>query len=100
MIELGLLALVAVIGVFWLIAAVIGAAFKLTFGLFGALFGAFGALLGGMFSILGAGIAALVVMPILALVMLPLLFPALLLGGFIWLIVHFARRPATAVVRQ
>ncbi|SRR5579883_82665 len=100
MIELGLLGLAVMIGVFWLIAAVIGGLFKLTFGLFGAIFGFFGAMLGGMFSVLGAGIAAVVVVPILALVMLPLLLPALLLGGFIWLIVHLARRPATVVVRH
>ncbi len=100
MIELGLLGLAVVIGVFWLIAAVIGGLFKLIFGLFGAIFGAFGALLGGMFSILGAGIAALVLVPILALALLPVLLPVLLLGGFVWLIVHLVRRPAPVVVRH
>jgi hypothetical protein len=100
MIELGLLGLAVVIGAFWLLAALIGAFFKLVFGLFGAVFGAFGALLGGMFSILGAGIAALVLVPILALALLPVLLPVVLLGGFVWLIVHLARRSPSVVVRQ
>ena len=100
MIELGLLGLVVVIGMFWLVAALIGGLLKLAFGLFGAIFGFFGVLLGGMFSILGAGIAALVIVPILALALLPLLLPALLLAGFIWLIVHLARRPAPVPVQR
>ena len=100
MIELALLGLAVVIGAFWLMAALIGGLFKLIFGLFGAIFGALGALLGGMLSILGAGIAALVVLPILALALLPVLLPVLLLGGFVWLIVHLVRRPAPAVIRH
>ncbi|MGH8213804.1 MAG: hypothetical protein ACREPP_11315 [Rhodanobacteraceae bacterium] len=100
MIELGLLGLAVVIGAFWLMAALIGGVFKLVLGLFGAIFGAFGALLGGMFSILGAGIVALVVLPILALLLLPVLLPVLLLGGFVWLVVHLARRPSPEPVRH
>ncbi len=100
MIELGLLGLAVVIGAFWLMAALIGGLFKLVFGLFGAIFGAFGALLGGMFSILGAGIAALVILPIFALLLLPVLLPVLLLGGFVWLIVHLVRRPAAVPVQH
>jgi hypothetical protein len=96
MIELGLLILVAVIGVFWLMAALIGGLFKLTFGLFGVVFGAFGALFGGMFAVFGIGLAALVVLPILALALLPLLIPALGLALLVWLIVHASRKPAPA----
>jgi len=94
MIEFGLLALVVFIGAFWLIAALIGAVFKLTFGLLGALFGAFGALFGGVFALFGIGIAALVILPLLALALIPLLIPALGLALLVWLIVHATRKPA------
>jgi len=94
MIEFGLLALVVVIGAFWLVAALIGVMFKLTFGVLGALFGALGALFGGMFAVFGAGVAALVMLPLLALVLLPLLIPALCVAALVWVIVHAARKPA------
>lgn len=99
MIEIGLLGLVAVIGVFWVLAALVGVVFKLTFGLLGAMLGAFGALLGGMVGLLGLGIAALVVLPILALALLPLLLPVLFIAGIVWLIVR-ASRPTPASIRH
>ena len=96
MIELGLL--VAFVGLisfsmFWLFAVLIGGLFKLTFGLLGALFG-------GMFALFGIGLAALVVVPILAIALLPLLIPALGLALLVWLIVHATRKPAPAQVQQ
>jgi hypothetical protein len=100
MIELGLLVLVAFIGVFWLFAALIGGLFKLTFGLLGALFGVFGALFGGLFAVFGIGLAALVVVPILVFALLPLLIPALCLALLVWVIVHATRKPAPVQVRQ
>lgn len=96
MIELGLLGLAAVIGVFFLFAAVIGAMFKLAFGLFGAMFGVFGALLGGMFSLFGLGIAALVIVPVFFALLLPMLLPVLFLAGIVWLVVHASRKSAPA----
>ena len=89
MIELGLLVLVAFVGVFWLFAALIGGLFKLTFGLLGALFG-------GMFALFGMGLAALVIVPILLLALLPLLVPAICLALLVWVIVHASRKPAPA----
>lgn len=89
MIEFGLLVLVAIVGAFWLMAALIGGLLKLTFGLLGAMFG-------GVFALFGIGVAALVVVPILALALLPLLIPALGLALLVWLIVHATRKPAPA----
>ena len=93
MIELGLLLVAAVVGVFWLCAALIGALFKVTFGLFGALLGVFGAAF-------GIGIAALVVVPVLLLTVVPLFLPVLVLGGLIWLIVRAARPHAPVTPAQ
>lgn len=87
MIELGLLILVAMAGVFWLMAALIGAAFKLTFGLLGVMFG-------GVFALFGIGVAALVLLPLLAIMLIPLLIPALGLALLIWLIIHLTRGSA------
>ena len=98
MIEFGLLVLVAFVGGFWLLAALIGGVFKLTFGLLGVLFGAFGALFGGVFALFGIGLAALVIVPMFAL--LPLLVPALCLALLVWVIVHASRKPAAAQVHQ
>ena len=89
MIELGLLLVAAVVGVFWLCAALLGALFKVTFGVFGAMLDAVGALF-------GLGIAALVVVPILLLTVLPLALPILFIGGLVWLIVRASRPRAPA----
>lgn len=89
MIELGLLVLVAFVGAFWLLAALIGGLLKLTFGLVGAVFG-------GVFALFGVGLAALVILPILAIALLPLLIPALCLALLVWVIVHATRKPAPA----
>lgn len=89
MIELGLLILVAFVGAFWLMAVLFGGLLKLTLGLLGALFG-------GMFAMFGIGLAALVIVPILALALLPLLIPALGLALLVWVIVHATRKPAPA----
>ena len=93
MIELGLLLVAAVVGVFWLCAVLVGALFKITFGVFGALLGVFGAAL-------GIGIAALVVVPVLLLTVVPLFLPVLVLGGLIWLIVRAARPRAPSASAQ
>jgi len=100
MIELGLLVLVVFVGAFWLIAALIGGLFKLVFGFFGVMLGAFGAMFGGMFALFGIGLAALVVVPILAIALLPLLIPVLGLALLVWLIVHVTRKPAPAPVKM
>ncbi|MEO6968008.1 MAG: hypothetical protein ABI132_06090 [Rhodanobacteraceae bacterium] len=99
MIELGLLGLLGVFGLFWLFAALIGAVFKLTFGLIGAVFGTFGAIFGGFFAVLGIGMAALVLVPAMLFALLPLVIPVLLIGGVVWLIVR-AARPAHAPIHH
>lgn len=99
MIELGLLGLFAIFAVFWLFAVLIGAVFKLIFGLIGAVFGAFGAIFGGFFAVLGIGIGALVVVPVALFALLPLALPVLFLASMVWLIVR-AARPAPAPVRH
>jgi hypothetical protein len=85
-----LFVLFAVLGTLFLIGSLIGAIFKLVFGLIGGLF----SLLGGLFAV-GIGILLL---PLMALAMLPFLFPALLFAGVIWLIVRASRQPAPALV--
>jgi hypothetical protein len=89
MIEFGLLLLVAFVGAIWLMAALIGGLFKLVFGFFGLMFG-------GVFALFGVGLAALVIVPILAIALLPLLIPALGLALLVWLIVHATRKPVPA----
>jgi hypothetical protein len=83
-----LFVLLFVLGALFLVGSLIGAVFKLVFGLVGGLF----SLLGGLFA-LGIG---LLLLPIVALAMLPMLVPALLLFGVIWLIVRASRTPAPA----
>lgn len=81
--------LMMVVGL-WLIAAVIGVAFRLTFALIGGLFHIVGAVLG---LVLG-GAMLLVVAPIVALALLPFCLPVILLVAVVWAIAHHARKPA------
>ncbi|MGH8113450.1 MAG: hypothetical protein ACREPS_00135 [Rhodanobacteraceae bacterium] len=83
MFGLGVL-LVIVFGAFWLFAALIGGLFKLTFGIIGALFG-------GLFGLFALSIVALLVLPIVFFALLPLLMPVLFIAGLVWLIVHASR---------
>jgi hypothetical protein len=100
MIELGLLALVVFVGAFWLQAAQNGGLFKRVFGFFGVMLGALGAQFGGVFALFGIGLAALVIVPILVLALLPLLVPALCLALLVWVIVHATRKPAPAPAKM
>ena len=90
----GLLLLGLVIVGCWLSLSLIGLLFKLIFGIVGGLFG----LLGGFIGLLLAGIVALAVLPLIGLLMLPLLLPALLCIGLLWLLLRGPRRPV--VIQQ
>lgn len=74
----------------WLVLAVIGAAFKLTFVLVGGLFHLIGAALGVLFG----GLALLIVAPIVALAVLPFCLPVIFLVAIVWAIARASRRPA------
>jgi hypothetical protein len=77
----------------WLMAAVIGVVFKLTFALIGGLFSIVGAALGLLFG----GLALLVIAPIVALAVLPFCLPVILLLAVVWAIARATQRsvPAT-----
>ncbi|MGA7297223.1 MAG: hypothetical protein WBW92_06910 [Rhodanobacteraceae bacterium] len=77
-----------VLGGLWLFGSLIGLAFKLLFGLIGGVF----ALLGGLFGLIIGAVVMIAMVPVLLLTMLPLLLPVAMLAGFIWLIVHLARK--------
>lgn len=82
----------------WLMAAVIGVVFKLTFALIGGLFSIVGAVLGLLFG----GVALLVVAPIVALAVLPFCLPVILLLALVWAIARASQRsppPAAAAGR-
>lgn len=72
-------------GSLWMAAILIGFAIKLVLGLVGGVF----SLLGGL---LALGVV-LVMLPVMALVALPLLVPVLFVVGLAWLVAHAARRP-------
>lgn len=74
----------------WLMAAVIGVAFKLTFALIGGLFG----LVSGALGLLFGGMVLLIVAPIVALALLPFCLPVILLVAVVWAIARAGRRPA------
>ena len=83
--------LMMVIGL-WLMAAVIGVAFRLAFALIGGLFHLVGALLG---FVLG-GVALLIVAPLVALALLPFCLPVILLVAVVWAIARASRKPVVA----
>lgn len=93
---IGLLVIAMMVGVLWIIGSVVGLVFKLAFGLIGGLFG----LLAGGIGLLVGGLVMLLVLPIIALSLLPLCMPALLLFGLIWAIAHVARRPAVTTTSR
>jgi len=92
------LAIMLLIGAFWLCGMVLGAMFKLFFGLFGAI----ASLVGGIFA-LAIGLPLLVLLlPIFLLLLVPILvlwvlahlfLPVLVVGGVIWLLVRDSGRP-------
>ena len=81
-----------VVGWLWLVGSLVGLFFKLTFGLIGGLF----SLLAGALGIAISGLVMLLVLPVIALSLLPVMLPALLLFGLVWTIVHLARKPTVA----
>jgi|GEM_PF-698511 len=81
-----------VVGGLWLVGSLVGLFFKLTFGLIGGLF----SLLAGALGIAISGLVMLLVLPVIALSLLPVMLPALLLFGLVWTIVHLARKPTVA----
>jgi hypothetical protein len=89
-----IVAAILVLAVLWLMGAVVGAVFKLVFGLIGGVF----TIIGGALGILFGGVALLVIGPIVALAMLPALLPLLLVAGLVWLIVRATRKPPVIVV--
>lgn len=86
-----------VVGGLWILGSVIGLMFKLVFGLIGGVF----SLLAGALGLFIGGLVMLLVLPIVALSLLPVCLPALIVFGLIWAIVHVARRPSStaSVVR-
>ncbi len=75
----------------WLMAAVIGVVFKLTFALIGGLFSIVGAALGLLFG----GVALLVIAPLVALAVLPFCLPVILLVAVVWAIARAMHRPVS-----
>jgi hypothetical protein len=92
MIELMLMGLV--VGGLWIVGSLVGLVFKLVFGVVHVVFG----LLAGALGLFIGGLVLLLVLPIVALSLLPVCLPALLLFGLVWAIVHVARRPSAAPV--
>lgn len=90
----GLLLLALVIFGCWVSLSLIGLLFKLVFGVIGGVFG----LVGGFIGLLITGVVALALLPLLGLLMLPLLIPALLCGTLLWLLLRSPRR--TVVIQQ
>ncbi|RDS82684.1 hypothetical protein [Dyella psychrodurans] len=88
MIELMLICVI--VGALWIVGSLIGLIFKVVFGLIGGIFG----LLAGAIGLFIGGLVMLLVLPIVALSLLPVCLPALLLFGLIWAIVHATRKPA------
>jgi hypothetical protein len=88
MIELMLICVI--VGALWIVGSLIGLIFKVVFGLIGGIFG----LLAGAIGLFIGGLVMLLVLPVVALSLLPVCLPALLLFGVIWAIVHAARKPA------
>ncbi|MFK2901020.1 hypothetical protein ISP15_11790 [Dyella jejuensis] len=86
-----LLAIAVIVGMLWVIGSVVGLVFKLVFGLIGGLFG----LLAGAIGLFIGGLVMLLILPVIALSLLPVCLPALFLFGLVWVIVHAVRRPAT-----
>ena len=70
------------------VAAVIGACWLLTGGLFKLMFGFAGAIFGGLLGLFVASLLALFVIPIVLFALLPLLLPALCLAALIWIVVR------------
>lgn len=89
---IGLMVVAVMVGALWMVGSLIGLVFKVTFGLVGGLIG----LLAGGIGLFIGGLVMLLVLPIVALSLLPLCLPALFLFGLIWAIAHIARRPAPA----
>ncbi|HTC27572.1 hypothetical protein [Dyella sp.] len=89
---IGLMIVAVMVGALWMFGSLIGLVFKVTFGLVGGLIG----LLAGGIGLFIGGLVMLLVLPLVALSLLPLCLPALLLFGLIWGIAHIARRPVTA----
>jgi len=90
MIELMLIGVI--VGGLWIVGSVIGLIFKFAFGLIGGIFG----LLAGAVGMFIGGLVMLLVVPVVALSLLPVCLPALLVFGLVWAIVHASRKP-TAV---
>ena len=91
-----LMAIFLVVGALWLVGSLIGLVFKLTFGLIGGLF----SLIAGALGLFIGGLVMLLVLPVIALSLLPVFLPALLLFGLVWTIVHLVRRPAATPVSR
>ncbi|MES2403631.1 MAG: hypothetical protein V4567_04730 [Pseudomonadota bacterium] len=81
-----------------LVAAVIGACWLLTGGLFKLMFGFAGAVFGGLLGLFVAGLLALFVIPIVLFAVLPLLLPALCVVALVWIIVRASQPGSPAPV--
>lgn len=83
MLKLGVV-IAAVVAACWFGAALLGALFKLTFGLLGVVFGG----LAGLFAV---GVTGVIVASLVMLALLPLWLPVLFVAGLVWLVVHAAQ---------
>lgn len=88
-----LLVVCAVLAGFWLLGSALALVFKLVFGLVGGIF----ALLGGAVGLLLGALALLLVVPVMALALLPVWLPLALLAALVWIVVRVARRPQPVV---
>jgi hypothetical protein len=92
-----MLCLLAVFGGVWLFFAALWLMFRLTFWFVGGLFG----LLASGIALLVLGMASLVMLPLLGLMLLlPLAFPLLLVGGLVWMLTRNSYRPIPVTIRR
>lgn len=82
----------AVLGSLWLAVLLFGVVFKLLFVLIGGLF----SILGGLVALLVGGALMLALLPLFAVMVLPLFLPLLFVVGMVYLIVHLAKRSTPA----
>ncbi len=79
---------------FWLVFALLGAVLKLVFGIIGGVF----SLVGGILGAIVGGVLMLLVAPVVALALLPVLLPVAFLAFIVWAIARSSRRPDVVVM--
>lgn len=82
----------AVFGSLCMAVLLFGFVFKLLFMLIGGVF----SVVGGLLALLVGAALMLALLPLFAVIVLPLCVPLLFVIGMVWLIVHLAKRPSPA----